>query len=105
MRLKVVSDGTPDGSYVVDAATNERVENVLLIDMKISAQGVTGKIVFTSLNVEMNFSVPPMIGGADSSRLEPFLTHTRSCPQLTPANDDPCTCGLVERQRARDNKS
>ena len=28
------------------------------------------------------------------------LTHTRSCLQLSPASDDPCTCGLVYRKQS-----
>ena len=29
------------------------------------------------------------------------LTHTRSCPSLTPGHEESCTCGLVWRTRLR----
>jgi hypothetical protein len=38
------------------------------------------------------------------SEFEPLLedlTHTRSCPALTPGNDGDCTCGLKWRIRLR----
>lgn len=40
MRLKVVSDGTPSGSRVVDAWTGETVEGVECVELKISAMDV-----------------------------------------------------------------
>jgi len=39
-----------------------------------------------------------------SKQLEPLLqdlTHTRSCPSLTPGNEEDCTCGLKWRIRLR----
>jgi hypothetical protein len=39
-----------------------------------------------------------------ANEFEPLLTdltHTRSCPELTPGSDDYCTCGLVWRVRLR----
>jgi hypothetical protein len=43
------------------------------------------------------FLLTRYIGQQENAMSELTLSHTRSCPQLTPASDYPCTCGLTYR--------
>ena len=63
MQLKLISDGTPQNSKLVNAETGELIENVEFVDLRIHAtEGVTGTIRFLFLRVDVNFISPPVIG-------------------------------------------
>lgn len=59
MKLKIVGDGTPQGSRVICAETGETVENVRFVELGIHAtKGVSGTIRFEQLQVDIEFSTP-----------------------------------------------
>ena len=59
MKLKIIGDGTPQGSRVVIAETGETVENVEFVELSIDAKnGVNGTIRFLQLQVDIEFTTP-----------------------------------------------
>ena len=62
MNLKIVGDGTPQGSRVVIAETGETVENVEFVELSVHAtEGVKGVIRFLMLQVDIEFSTPGVV--------------------------------------------
>ncbi len=62
MNLKIVGDGTPQGSRVVIAETGETVENVEFVELSVHAtDGVNGVIRFLMLQVDIEFSTPGVV--------------------------------------------
>ena len=62
MKLKLVSDGTPQGSNVVIAETGQVVENVEVVDLRVDAKaGVTGTLRFIFLQVDVAFTGPKVV--------------------------------------------
>lgn len=58
MKLRLISDGTADGTRVVNDATEEPVENVSLVAFELdAAKGVcTGTLRFEFLKVDLRIS-------------------------------------------------
>ena len=52
MRVKVVGDGTPFGTRVVDADTGEAVEHVTAVDLRLTPDGIDARL--TLLHVEVD---------------------------------------------------
>ena len=64
IKLKIVSDGTPSGTHVLDRETGERLENVMVIEWRISVGGLAEAILtLRNVPVELNaIAVDKMIG-------------------------------------------
>ena len=59
MKLKLVyNPNVPHGSYVCDAATGERVENVAAVDFRLTRGGQIAELEVTILNPEIQY-IPP----------------------------------------------
>lgn len=54
MRIKIVGDGTPRGTTVVDADTGERLEGVTAVEWQMDARNLaTAKITLLKVPVEV----------------------------------------------------
>lgn len=62
MRLRIISDGTPGGSRVVNAETGELVERVTRVELAGDYRGFTGIIYVRQVEVDVV---------ADLARAEP----------------------------------
>ena len=59
MKLKMVGDGTPQGTHIICSETGEMVENVEFVELSVHAtEGVKGKLRFLFLQVDIEFSSP-----------------------------------------------
>lgn len=65
-QLKIVSDGTRQGTAVIDAATGEDIANVLSVTISMDSQGVKASI--TIWNPELDIAVLAQI--KEASRLQ-----------------------------------
>lgn len=62
MDLKIISDGTPQGSRLVNAQTDEPVENVTFAEITIHAkEGVKATLRFEFLQVDVKIATPPLL--------------------------------------------
>jgi hypothetical protein len=66
MRLKIVSDGTPANTHVVDAATGEKVNGIVAIEWRIDSPTKLSEATITIRAMEID-----VIGAAAT-------IHTRS---------------------------
>lgn len=63
MKLRLISDGTRAGTFIVDDATNEPVENVTSIDWHIGENGIAvGVIRIAPFGCDMSGEIRRLIG-------------------------------------------
>lgn len=58
MKLKIISDGTPMGTEVVDIETGERLENLKIIEWKCSVFGDNARATLTIDAVQVEIASP-----------------------------------------------
>lgn len=62
MNLKIISDGTPQGSRLVSAETGEPVQNVTFAEITIDTKkGVAATLRFEFLQVDVKVATPPFM--------------------------------------------
>lgn len=54
MKLKIVSDGTPETTKVVSAETGEAIEDILSVELSMDAFNVEAAILLRSPNLNIN---------------------------------------------------
>lgn len=64
MKLRLVTDGTVEGTFIVDDATNDPVENVESIDWHYEkgGKGAVGVIRITPMGADMAGEIKRLIG-------------------------------------------
>lgn len=61
MRLKIISDGTPYGSKIIDSDTGEMVEMVRHIDITLGVGGVSATIEIINPLLDLHNITPEVV--------------------------------------------
>jgi hypothetical protein len=66
MKLKIKCDGNPQSAVVVDAATNEVVENVLAVEVSLSLFEIEAAIIIKDIAVDLDNIVAEELSASDT---------------------------------------
>lgn len=53
MKLRIISDGTREGTHVIDAETGKEVEGVLKVRISIDRDGVEAEITVAGVDLDI----------------------------------------------------
>lgn len=79
MKLKIVSDGTPHGTHVIDPETGARLKGVQRVEWGLAIGGLATAVV-TVLNVELDADI-------DSGQVEKKITQHVDAQAMAAAQD------------------
>ena len=68
MKLKIKCDGNPQNAVVVNAATDEVVENVLAVELSLSTFEIEAAIVIKNMELDLDNIEAEELNTGDTSR-------------------------------------